>query len=224
MLHATERVDLPIAELKAAGEADLRRNLAALAAPAGLRAGRRSPTACAWRRRQAAGRRRRGRARAAGGPARLRAAARPRVDPGTEQAQVAEAPPFNRWNFAYIEIPGPLLRSTCLRCTTSRRPTRAGRRRCRPPTSRPRHAAVRVRARGVAGHFLQFLHSNRADWKLRPAVRRLCLRRRLGALRRENDVGRGPGRRQPAMHIGQLRTRCCAMRATCRRSACTPAA
>ena len=27
--------------------------------------------------------------------------------PGPEQAKVEEAPPFNRWNFAYIEIPGP---------------------------------------------------------------------------------------------------------------------
>ena len=47
--------------------------------------------------------------------------------PGTEQAKVDEAPPFNRWNFAYIEIPGPT-RRTCRRCTTSRRRIRNGRR------------------------------------------------------------------------------------------------
>src|SRR4029077_20371549 len=27
--------------------------------------------------------------------------------PGPEQAEVAESPPYQRWNFAYIDIPGP---------------------------------------------------------------------------------------------------------------------
>src|SRR4029079_5848937 len=27
--------------------------------------------------------------------------------PGQEEAKVAEAPPYKRWNFAYINIPGP---------------------------------------------------------------------------------------------------------------------
>ena len=27
--------------------------------------------------------------------------------PGTEEARVGESPPYMRWNFAYISIPGP---------------------------------------------------------------------------------------------------------------------
>jgi hypothetical protein len=135
MLHATERVDLPIAELKAAGEADMaaqpgraRRGLR------GLRA-RRHAADCVHQAQED---------KPQGGPveaaraqlADLRAFVQQKdlvSIPGPEQAQVAEAPPFNRWNFAYIEIPGPT-RSTCPRSTTSRRPTRAGAHRCRPPT------------------------------------------------------------------------------------------
>ena len=47
------------------------------------------------------------------------------------------------------------------------------------------------------GHFLNFLHANRSPFTLRPGVRRLCLRRGLGALYRGDDVGRRARRRRP---------------------------
>jgi hypothetical protein len=49
--------------------------------------------------------------------------------PGTEEAKVDEAPPYQRWNFAYINIPGPYER-TCHPFTTFRRQILSG-----PPRS-----------------------------------------------------------------------------------------
>ncbi|HCK85359.1 MAG TPA: DUF885 domain-containing protein, partial [Hyphomonadaceae bacterium] len=82
--------------------------------------------------------------------------------PGTEEAQVEEAPPFARQNFAYIDIPGPY--ETNLPSVYYIAP---------PDPSWP----ARVRADFVPGenellfvsvhevwpgHFLNFLHANRS--------------------------------------------------------------
>jgi hypothetical protein len=109
MLRQTEGVDIDIAELKAAGEADLERNLAALNDACEAFAPGETEAACIAQAEAD---------KPEGGPVEgarrqleeLRAfldAARLVSIPGTEAARVAEAPPYARFNLAYIEIPGP---------------------------------------------------------------------------------------------------------------------
>jgi uncharacterized protein (DUF885 family) len=109
MVRDTEMVDVSLAELEAIGRADLKRNQAALNAACASYAPGATLQACMDRM---------GANKPEGGPvqaaraqlAGLKAfiAAKDLVSiPGTEEAQVEEAPPYNRQNFAYIDIPGP---------------------------------------------------------------------------------------------------------------------
>lgn len=109
MLDATEMVTTPLAELEAIGRADLKRNQAALTAACAQFLPGGSIVDCMAKLNAR---------KPQGG---VVEAARVQLDqlkafvaaadivsiPGTEQAQVAEAPPYNRQNFAYIDIPGP---------------------------------------------------------------------------------------------------------------------
>jgi hypothetical protein len=109
MLRATEQVDVPIAQLLEIGHADLERNTAALKdacaqyLPGGtlaactdkMRADKSKDGAVEGARKQLE---------------ELRAfivAKNVVTIPSEEKPQVAEAPPYNRWNAAYINIPGP---------------------------------------------------------------------------------------------------------------------
>ena len=109
MLHATELVDLPLDQLKAIGESDLKRNLAALKAACDQFTPGESLKACVAK--ESADKPVGGAVE--GARKQLASLRQFIVDkdlvsiPGTEQAKAEEAPPFNRWNFAYIEIPGP---------------------------------------------------------------------------------------------------------------------
>jgi uncharacterized protein DUF885 len=109
MLRSTERVDLALEELELVGRKDLERNLAALAAACAAYAPHKPLAACVEKMRADKPR---------GGTvegARLQlddlrrfVADRHIVSiPSQEQALVAESPPYNRGNFAYISIPGP---------------------------------------------------------------------------------------------------------------------
>ncbi len=109
MLQATEGVDVPVAVLDKMGREDLERNLAALKdacqqyAPAATlkvcvqKVGEQKPTE--------------GPINAATKQLTLLKAFLLEKDivsiPGQQEATVAESPPFNRWNSAYIDIPGP---------------------------------------------------------------------------------------------------------------------
>ncbi len=109
LLWATERVDAPLSELRAAGLRDLERNEAALREACAQLAPKRSLADCAALV---------GDDKPKAGPVQ---AAREQLTllkgfvaerefvsiPGPEEARVEEAPPYKRWNQAYIEIPGP---------------------------------------------------------------------------------------------------------------------
>ncbi|MEZ5956425.1 MAG: DUF885 domain-containing protein [Hyphomonadaceae bacterium] len=109
MLRDTEMVDLPLEEIERIGREDLARNQAAMQeACARFAPGATIPQCMA----------RMGAHKPEGGSvegarAQLAGLRQFIVDqnlvtiPGTEEAQVAEAPPFRRQNFAYIDIPGP---------------------------------------------------------------------------------------------------------------------
>jgi hypothetical protein len=85
--------------------------------------------------------------------------------PGTEQALVDEAPPYQRWNFAYINIPGPYEKNLPSVYYIS------------PPDPKWPPAEQKAYLPGKAtllftsahevmpGHFLQFLHANRSPSK-----------------------------------------------------------
>lgn len=109
MLRVTERLDMPLEELELIARRDLERNLAALREACAVFAPRVALAGCVERMRAN---------KPAGGSV---AGARRQIDqlrrfvvdkqlatvPDVEQAQVAESPPYNRGNFAYISIPGP---------------------------------------------------------------------------------------------------------------------
>jgi hypothetical protein len=109
MLRQTERVEVTLEDLELAGRKDLERNLAALKEACGVFSQRTSLAACVDKMRAN---------KPAGGSVE---GARAQLDqlrqfvierkiatvPKHEQALVAESPPYNRGNFAYISIPGP---------------------------------------------------------------------------------------------------------------------
>jgi uncharacterized protein (DUF885 family) len=109
MVRDTEMVDLPLSELEAIGRADLQRNQQALTAACAQFAPGAAIPDCMERMNAK---------KPEGGPV---AGARRQLAglkafiqshdlvtiPGTEEAHVEEAPPYNRQNSAYIDIPGP---------------------------------------------------------------------------------------------------------------------
>ena len=166
MLYATERVDTPLDELEAIGRADMARNQLALAEACAEFAPGETIQSCFARMADR---------KPEGGS--VEGARRQLVEikdflvekdlvsiPGTEEALVAESPPYARSNFAYINIPGPYENNQPSVYYISP-----------PDPSWPEE----VQADYVAGeadllftsvhevwpgHFLNFLHANRADW------------------------------------------------------------
>jgi uncharacterized protein (DUF885 family) len=165
MLYATERVSTPLSELEAIGRADLDHNLLALSQACELYLPGASNADCMAK---AAAE------KPAEGPV---AAARAELAdlrqfiidqklvsiPGTEEAQVAEAPPYNRSNAAYIDVPGPYDKGMPSIYYIA------------PPdpswSAADQAAYIPGRASLLyttvhevwPGHFLQFLHSNRSS-------------------------------------------------------------
>ena len=163
MLRLTEGVTTPIAEIEAAGRADLARNQAALRSACATFAPGATIVACMAKANAN---------KTPGGPV---AGARAQLEmlkafvqdagvatiPGPEQALVDESPPYNRANFAYIDIPGPYEKNLPAIYYIA------------PPDPSWTPAEQRDYIAGRAdllftsvhevwpGHFLQFLHSNR---------------------------------------------------------------
>ena len=109
MLRQTERIDLPLEELELAGRRDLERNVAALAEACAAYAPKWSLAACVGKMRadKPSG------GSVEGARAQLKQLRQFVIDrkivtiPNEEHALVAESPPYNRGNFAYISLPGP---------------------------------------------------------------------------------------------------------------------
>ena len=163
MLRATERVSTPLAELQAAGVADLERNQQALRqACATFVPGFTIPDCIA----RAEDNKPQGGSVAAARAQLVRLqrfveAAGVATIPERRQALVAEAPPYNRANFAYIDIPGPFEEGTSAVYYIA------------PPDPSWTGSEQRAYLPGVGnllftsvhevwpGHFLQFLHARR---------------------------------------------------------------
>jgi hypothetical protein len=206
MLRASERVDIPLDRLKAIGEADLSRNLASLKsachdfAPAATlqqcvqKAAMDKPEggAVAGARRQLAG---------------LRQFI---VDkdlvsiPGSEEALVEEAPPFNRWNFAYIEIPGPY--ETNLPSVYYIAPPDPAWPKAEQEAYVPGRADLLFTSAHEVwpGHFLQFLHANRSPWTFGRLFVGYAFAEGWAHYSEEMMFDAGLEGATPEIHIGQL--------------------
>jgi Bacterial protein of unknown function (DUF885) len=109
MLKVTEHVDVPLEELELVGRKDLERNLAALKEACAAFAPKAALSACVGKMRadKPSG------GTVDGARAQLTELRQFVIDkkivsiPSREQALVAESPPYNRGNFAYISSPGP---------------------------------------------------------------------------------------------------------------------
>jgi len=167
MLADTEGVNVPIAELERIAKADLGRNLKALREACNkLAPGKTIPEALEMVRHR----------KPAGGPV---AGARQQLAglkkfliehdlvtiPSTEEALVEESPPYARWNFAYINIPGPYEKG--LPATYYIAPPDPSWTKAEQEAYLPAEVDLLfVSVHEVwPGHFLQYLHSNKARSK-----------------------------------------------------------
>ena len=206
MLYATERVDIPLEQLKAAAEADLARNLAALKSACDQYAAGKTLQQCVEK--EAADKPSGGAVE--GARAQLTTLRKFLIDndlvtiPGPEQAKVEEAPPFNRWNFAYIEIPGPYeknLPSVYYIAPPDPKWPKAEQDAYVPG----KDVLLFTSAHEVwPGHFLQFLHSNRSDWKFGQLFVGYAFAEGWAHYTEEMMFDAGLGGGTPEAHIGQL--------------------
>jgi hypothetical protein len=165
MIRETQGLDITLADLKAAGQADLDRNLETLYAACAEFAPGESTGDCVLKvqsRKPPEG--------AVGGATRQLPGIKQFIMdndivsiPGTEEALVGEAPPHRRFNFAYIEIPGPFEKNLPSVYYIA------------PPDPSWSEADQLAYVAGETdllatsmhevwpGHFLQYLHSNRTE-------------------------------------------------------------
>jgi Bacterial protein of unknown function (DUF885) len=206
MLKQTERVDMPVSEVEAIGRADLQRNTDALKDACGRYLPKGTIRACIDK--MNANKPNKG---AVEGARELLKDLRAFIVekdivtiPGTEEALVAEAPPYNRGNFAYINIPGPYEKGVASVFNIS------------PPDPKwsPKERAAYVP--GIArltftsshevwpGHFLQFLHANRNPSKIAGLWVGYAFAEGWAHYSEELMWEEGYGNGSPEIHIGQL--------------------
>ncbi|HSS22360.1 MAG TPA: DUF885 domain-containing protein [Pyrinomonadaceae bacterium] len=206
MLKATERVDVPLDELAAIGRKDLDRNLAALKdacasfdpgksiAECVAKAQSNKPTGGAVE----------GARKQLGELKSFILEKKVVTIPGPEEARVNEAPAYRRWNFAYINIPGPYEKN--LPSVYYIAPP--------DPTWPQKEKDAYTPGMGSLlftsvhevwpGHFLQYLHANRSPSKLGQLFVGYAFSEGWAHYTEEMMWDAGLGNNQPEMHIGQL--------------------
>jgi len=206
MVKDTEQVDLPIEQIEAAGRADLERNTAALKAECANYLPKGTLAACVAK-------------VSAKKPAEgtLDAARRQLVMlrefvqknnvvsiPNDDQALVAEAPPYNRNNAAFIQVPGPYDKGVAATYNIA------------PPDPKwskaeqlqyiPSEATLLFTSVHEVwpGHFVQFLHSNSNPDKLEGLWVGYAYAEGWAHYCEEMMIEEGLGRGDPELHIGQI--------------------
>jgi hypothetical protein len=206
MLRETEGVDITLADLKAAGEADLERNLNMINEACAEFAPGASTQDCVLQvqsRKPPEG--------AVGGASRQLPGLRKFLEdndivsiPGTEDALVAEAPPHRRFNAAYIDIPGPF--ESGLPSVYYIAPPN-------PEWSEEDQLAyipgetdlLAISVHEVwPGHFLQFLHANRAANNIGRHFGTYTFTEGWAHYTEQMMVDAGLGDGDPEVRIGQL--------------------
>jgi Bacterial protein of unknown function (DUF885) len=206
MLRETEGVDLPLGELEAIGRKDMERNLAAMKeACAAFAPGKTVEEAIklAWAHKPAGGVVPYARQQLTELEQFVRAKNLVSV-PGTEKALVDQAPAYKSWNFAYINIPGPYEHD--LPSVYYVAP---------PDPAWPKQQQddyvpsvgylLATSAHEVwPGHFLQFLHANRAPSKFGQVFVGYAYAEGWAHYTEEMMWEAGLGEGSPELHIGQL--------------------
>lgn len=206
MLRETEGVEVRLDELENIGRRDLERNQTALREACEKYASGQSITSCVASAQANKPR---------GGP--VETARKQLADlkafinekkivtiPGTEEALVAEAPAYRRWNFAYINIPGPYEKG--LPSTYYIAPP--------DPSWSPQEKAAYLPGQANLlftsvhevwpGHFLHFLHANRSPSKFGQVFVGYAFAEGWAHYAEEMMWEAGLGNSNPETHIGQL--------------------
>jgi uncharacterized protein (DUF885 family) len=206
MLKDTERVDLPVEQVEAAGRADLEHNTAALKAECATYLPQGTLAACVAK--MLANKPKGGFVDAA--RAQLVDLKKFVQDhnvvsiPNDTDALVAEAPPYNRSNAAFIQVPGPFDKGVASTFNIS------------PPDPKWSKAEQQAYLPSEAtllftsvhevwpGHFLQFLHSNANPSKLEGLWVGYAFAEGWAHYTEEMMVEEGLAKGDPERHIGQL--------------------
>jgi uncharacterized protein (DUF885 family) len=207
MLWMTERVSLPLDAVEALGRADLARNRQALEQACAAFAPGKTPRECMDKMN-------------AHKPAQTNSvdAARAQLAglkafiiekdlltiPGPEQAEVRESPPYMRWNFAYIDPPGPYehgLPSVYYVAPPDPSWTEKEKNEYLPGAAELLFTSVHE---VWPGHFLQFLHSNRAPDLFGRVFVGYAFAEGWAHYAEEMMWEAGLGGGDPEIHIGQL--------------------
>jgi len=206
MLKDTEQVDLPVEQIEAAGRADLERNTAALKAECATYLPKGTLAACVAK------------VSAKKPPEGDLEAARKQLTmlrdfvqknsvvtiPNNDEVLVAEAPPYNRENFAFIQVPGPYDKGVA--ATYNIAPPN-------PKWSKAEQAAYIASEATLMstsvhevwpGHFLQFLHSNANPNKLEGLWIGYAFAEGWAHYGEEMMYEEGLNKGDSEMHIGQL--------------------
>ncbi|MGI9222386.1 MAG: DUF885 domain-containing protein [Woeseiaceae bacterium] len=206
MLRDTQGVDISLADLKAAGELDLQRNLDALFAACAEFAPGESTEDCVLKMQN----RKPPEGAVAGATRQLPALKQFLLDndiasiPSEEEALVAEAPPHRRFNAAYISIPGPF--ETGLPSVYYIAPPD-------PSWSEEDQLAyipgetdlLAITVHEVwPGHFLQYLHSNRAENNVGRHFGTYTFSEGWAHYTEQMMVDAGLGEGDPEVRIGQI--------------------
>ncbi len=206
MLYATERVDTPIAELEAAGRADMERNQQAMREACAAYAPGATITACIAKMNanKAPGGVVEGASAQLEGLKKFVADTGVATIPGPEQARVALSPPYNAANSAYIDIPGPYEKGQASIYYIA------------PPdpswTPKEQQEYLPGRADLLftsvhevwPGHFLQFLHSNRNPSLVGRLFVGYAFAEGWAHYAEEMMWEMGLGEGDPETHVGQL--------------------
>jgi hypothetical protein len=205
MLRATERIDVPLPRLKEVAERDLERNLAAMREACNALVPGQTIEACVAT------------VQADKMPGTIEGATRQLDElrslvvekklvtiPGSEQARVAESPPYERWNTASINIPGPFERnlpSTYYISPPDTKWTKAEQEAYIPG----RNILLFISAHEVwPGHFLQFQHSNRSASTIARLFVNYTFAEGWAHYTEELMWEAGLGAGDPAVQVGQI--------------------
>jgi len=206
MIKDTEQVDLPIDQIEAAGRADLDRNTQALKAECANYLPKGTLAACVAK-------------VSAKKPAEgtLEAARRQLTllrdfvqknnvvsIPNDDQALVAEAPPYNRANAAFIQVPGPYDKGVA--ATYNIAPPDPKWSKAEQTAYLPSEATLMFTSIHEVwpGHFLQFLHSNANPDTIEGLWVGYAFAEGWAHYGEEMMYEEGFGKGDPEMHIGQL--------------------
>jgi hypothetical protein len=207
MLKQTEGVDIDLAELEKIANADLERNLAAVKAECDKYAAGMSLVEC----------NKKANLRKAPGKDLVEAATTQLATlrkfiqekdvvtlPGTEECQVRIAPPYKAWNFAYINIPGPYEKGLpSIYYVSPPDPTWPKQ---KQDEYLPGEGSLLFTSvhEGYPGHFLNFLHSNRAKSKFGQVFVGYAFAEGWAHYTEEMMYEAGLGAGDTELHLGQL--------------------